>query len=207
FPFVELLSVVATALVLGFGAGMISRHTLTAGALVAFLLYLTQFFSPIQQLSQVFDTYQQAKASMVRIHELLTTPTSTPPPPKAVATGRLRGHVHFDGVTFAYPGQPTTALRDVNLEIPSGQTVALVGETGAGKSTIVKLVARFYDPVAGRVLVDGIPLTDIDLGAYRHQLGYVPQEAFLFSGTVRDNIAYGRIDASDAEVEEAARAV
>src|SRR5207244_8027256 len=110
-------------------------------------------------------------------------------------------------VRVAYPGSSIEALRGVDLDIAPGETVALVGETGAGKSTIVKLVARFYDPTAGRVLVDGVPLNDVDLGAYRRRLGYVPQEPFLFSGTIRDNIAYGRPDASDAEVEQAARAV
>ena len=207
FPFVELLSVVATVLVLGVGSTMLSGGTLTEGELVAFLLYLTQLFAPIQQLSQVFDTYQQAKAAMTKISEVLAEPTSTPESPDAVDPGRLRGEVWLESVTFAYAGAPTPALRGVDLRVPAGQTIALVGETGAGKSTIVKLVARFYDPTAGRVLVDGIPVTDLDLSAFRRQLGYVPQEPFLFSGTLRDNIAYGRPEATDAEVEAAARAV
>ena len=124
-----------------------------------------------------------------------------------VDPGRLVGAIRFEGVRFRYDGAPVDALAGVDLDVAPGETVALVGETGAGKSTLVKLAARFYDPTEGRVLVDGHPLTQLDLGAYRRQLGYVPQEAFLFSGTIRDNIAYGRPEATDAEVEAAARAV
>jgi ATP-binding cassette subfamily B protein len=174
---------------------------------IAFLIYMDMFFSPIQQLSQVFDTYQQAYASMQKINELMSTPTSTPPADEPVVPGRLRGAITFDDVHFRYEGAMHEALAGVDLEIAPGETIALVGETGAGKSTIVKLVARFYDATGGRVLIDGTPITHLDLTAYRQQLGYVPQEAFLFSGTIRDNIAYGRAAATDAEVEEAARAV
>ncbi|MDQ1438858.1 MAG: ATP-binding cassette, subfamily bacterial [Acidimicrobiaceae bacterium] len=207
FPFVEFLSEVAAAVVLGFGAHLITGGSLTRGELIAFLLYLEQLFAPIQQLSQVFDTYQQARASTAKIDELMKTPTGTPAPETPVAVGRLRGAVRLEDVHFAYPGGVGEALRGVDIDVAPGQMVALVGETGAGKSTVVKLVARFYDPTAGRVLIDGIPLPSLDLGTFRRQLGYVPQEAFLFSGTIRDNIAYGRPDAADAEVEEAARAV
>src|SRR5581483_1937309 len=208
FPFVELLSEVGAAVVLGVGAHLVATGALTRGELLAFLLYLDQLFSPIQQLSQVFDTYQQARASMVKIDELMAMPSGTPPPPPdraVMPNARLRGDVAFRDVHFAYPGGVGEALSGVDLHVAAGETVALVGETGAGKSTLVKLVARFYDPSAGTVSVDGVPLADYDLGAYRRQLGYVPQEAFLFSGTIRDNIAYGRPDASDAEA--AARAV
>lgn len=207
FPFVEFLSEVATGVVLATGAVLVHDGTVTAGVVVAFLLYIDQLFAPIQQLSQVFDQYQQARASTEKIDELLRTPTATPLPARPVDPGRLRGDVRFEGVRFRYPGARTDALAGVDLEVRAGETVALVGETGAGKSTIVKLVARFQDPTAGRVLVGGIPLTDVDLGAYRRQLGFVPQEPFLFSGSIRDNIAYGRPDATDAEVEAAARAV
>ncbi|MDP9071169.1 MAG: ABC transporter ATP-binding protein/permease, partial [Actinomycetota bacterium] len=207
FPFVELLSELAAVIVLGVGARLVSSGALTPGEIIAFLLYLNQLFSPVQQLSHVFDTYQQAQASMAKINELMATTSSTPAAKRPVAPGRLTGAVRFDAVRFRYPTATADALADVDLDIDAGETVALVGQTGAGKSTLVKLVARFYDPTGGRVLVDGIPLVDLDLGTYRRQLGYVPQEAFLFSGTVRDNIAYGRPDASDAEVEEAARAV
>ena len=208
FPFVLLLSDLASAAVLGAGSALTARHTVTAGVVIAFLLYLDQFFSPIQQLSQVFDTYQQASASGERINELMATPVGTPAPlAPVVPDQRLRGAVSLHGVHFAYQGSSEEALSGVDLDVAPGETVALVGETGAGKSTIVKLVARFYDATAGTVAVDGIPVGDYDISALRRQLGVVPQEAFLFSGTIRDNIAYGRPDASDAEVEAAARAV
>jgi ATP-binding cassette subfamily B protein len=208
FPFVLLLSDIGAAVVLGAGSALVVHGTVTAGVLIAFLLYLDQFFSPIQQLSQVFDTWQQASASMHMINELMATPTGTPEPQNPVEPGRLEGRITFDSVRFAYPGAASgEALAGVDLEIEPGERIALVGETGAGKSTIVKLVARFYDPTAGSVLVDGTDLRDLDLGAFRRQLGVVPQEAFLFTGTIRDNIAYGRPDASDAEVERASRAV
>jgi ATP-binding cassette subfamily B protein len=207
FPFVEMLSKVATAVVLATGAALIGDGTVSAGVVVAFLLYIDQLFAPVQQLSQVFDQYQQARASVEKIDELLRTPTATPLPARPVDPGRLRGEIRFEGVRFRYPGARFDALAGVDLDVRPGETVALVGETGAGKSTIVKLVARFQDPTEGRVLVDGTPLTDIDLGAYRRQLGFVPQEPFLFSGSIRDNIAYGRPEATDEEVEAAARAV
>jgi ATP-binding cassette subfamily B protein len=207
FPFVELLSEVAAVVVLGVGAGLVVDGSLTAGGLVAFLLYLNLLFAPLQQLSQVFDTYQQARASVHQISQLLAIAPSVPEPASPVDPGRLQGAIGFEGVRFAYPGVAEEALAGVDLRIAPGESVALVGETGAGKSTVLKLLARFYDPTAGRVTVDGHPLTELDPGAYRRQLGYVPQEAFLFSGTVRDNVAYGRPGATDAEVEAAARAV
>ncbi len=208
FPFVLLLSDVGAAAVLGAGSVFVANGTVTAGVLIAFLLYLDQFFSPIQQLSQVFDTWQQASASMHMINELMATPTGTPERSDPIDPGPLEGRISFRDVHFAYPGAAGgEALAGVDIEIAPGERVALVGETGAGKSTIVKLVARFYDPTDGAVLVDGTDVRDLDLGAFRRQLGVVPQEAFLFTGTIRDNIAYGRPDASDAEVERASRAV
>ncbi|OIK24629.1 ABC transporter ATP-binding protein [Streptomyces malaysiense] len=206
FPFVQLLSSVAAAAVLIAGAGRVEAATLTTGALVAYLLYIDLFFAPVQQLSQVFDGYQQATVSLGRIQELLREPTSTAAAERPRDVTSVRGDIAFEGVRFAY-GDGEAALADVELTIPAGQTVAFVGETGAGKSTLVKLVARFYDPTAGRVTVDGTDLRDLDLTAYRHRLGVVPQEAYLFPGTVRDAIAYGRPGATDAEVEAAARAV
>ncbi|MFF2351732.1 ABC transporter ATP-binding protein [Kitasatospora sp. NPDC058115] len=211
FPFVQFLSSVAAALVLIVGASRVDAGTLTVGALVAYLLYIDLFFAPVNQLSQVFDGYQQAAVGLGRIRELLRTPTSTAQAadPVPVPAG-LRGEIEFDRVGFAYNGGADGApdvLTDISLRIPAGQTVALVGETGAGKSTLVKLVARFYDATAGTVRVDGVDLTRYDLAQYRHRLGVVPQEAYLFAGTVREAIAYGRPGASAAEVEAAARAV
>jgi ATP-binding cassette subfamily B protein len=236
FPFVQFLSSVADAIVLGVGAGLIATGHLASGALIAFILYIDLFFSPIQQLSQVFDSWQQTRVSVRRISELMKLETRTPPAPDAQDVGRLAGGAALEDVHFAYPvaaypsgggrggamapaearasrgGRggavaPAEALRGIDLEVRPGETVALVGETGAGKSTVMKLLARFYDPDRGRVTLDGQDLRRLDLASFRHQLGYVPQEAFLFSGTVRDNIAYGRNGASDAEVETAARAV
>ncbi|SEL64699.1 ATP-binding cassette, subfamily B [Streptacidiphilus jiangxiensis] len=219
FPFVQFLSSVAAALVLIVGANRVNAGTLTTGALVAYLLYIDLFFSPVQQLSQVFDGYQQAAVGLSRIRELLRTPTSTPEAAQPEAVGRLGGEIHFDDVHFAYnaadaatagaaPGaRKPEVIGGVDLRIPAGQTVALVGETGAGKSTLVKLLARFYDVTGGAVRVDGRDVRELDLAGFRHRLGVVPQEAYLFAGTIRDAIAYGRPEASDAEVEAAARAV
>ncbi|MGK3091613.1 ABC transporter ATP-binding protein [Streptomyces sp. WAC01490] len=206
FPFVQLLASVAAAAVIIVGAGRIDNGTLTVGALVAYLLYIELFFAPVQQLSQVFDGYQQATVSLGRIQELLREPTSTADPDEPLDVLSLRGEIAFEDVSFAY-GDEEEALTGVDLHIPAGQTVAFVGETGAGKSTLVKLVARFYDPTSGRVTADGTDLRRLDMTAYRHRLGVVPQEAYLFPGTVRDAIAYGLPDATDARVEAAARAV
>lgn len=212
FPFVQLLSSGAAAAVLIVGAGRVEAGTLTTGALVAYLLYIDLFFAPVQQLSQVFDGYQQATVSLGRIQGLLREPTTTPRPADPVEVRELRGEIAFEDVRFQYGtaeerGGKGEALAGISLRIPAGQTVAFVGETGAGKSTLVKMVARFYDPTSGRITADGTDLRELDLTGYRHRLGVVPQEPYLFAGTVRDAIAYGRHEASDAEVEAAARAV
>jgi ATP-binding cassette subfamily B protein len=233
FPFVQFVSAGADAIVLGVGAGLIASGHLTSGALIAFLLYIDMFFSPIQQLSQVFDSWQQTRVSVGRIAELMRLDTLTPSAEHPEEVGRLRGEITLGDVRFSYPTvvgrpgageirgpkdsrlpqqsrsatKPPEALRGVELRIEPGETVAIVGETGAGKSTVMKLLARFYDPDSGGVRIDGHDLRSIDLRDFRRQLGYVPQEGFLFSGTIRDNIAYGRPDATDAEVEAAARAV
>ena len=217
FPFVQFLGDVGDAIVLGVGARLVASGHLTTGALIAFILYLDLFFSPIQQLSQVFDSWQQTRVSVERVGELMALETLTPEATHPVTPARLRGAVRLDSVHFAYPtgrlgiaatGAPAIeALRGIDLEIGPGEFVALVGETGAGKSTVVKLLARFYDPTAGAVLVDGTDLREYDLSAYRRELGYVPQEGFLFTGSIHDNIAYGRPDASDDEVEAAAVSV
>ena len=210
FPFIQSLSTVAAALVLLVAAGQMRSGALTAGALIAYLLYIDMLFSPVQMLSQVFDGYQQAAVAVRRISELLRTPTSTPQashPRQSPRPGRGGARVELRDVHFRYGADGPEALSGVSLVVEPGETVALVGETGAGKSTLVKLVARFYDATAGSVVVDGVDVRDYDLASYRHRLGVVPQEAHLFAGTIRDAIAYGRPDASDAEVEAAARAV
>jgi ATP-binding cassette subfamily B protein len=207
FPFVQALSTIAGALVLFVAAGQVRSGVLTAGGLIAYLLYIDSLFSPVQQLSQVFDGFQQASVGLSRIKDLLRTPTSTPAAARPVAPGRLRGAIELRDVHFAYAGAAREAIGGISLSVAPGETVALVGQTGAGKSTVVKLVARFYDATSGRVLVDGTDVRDFDLGRYRQQLGVVPQETYLFAGTVRDAIAYGRPEATDAEVEAAARGV
>ncbi|MGE5289328.1 MAG: ABC transporter ATP-binding protein [Micromonosporaceae bacterium] len=207
FPFVQMLSTVAGALVLVVATGEVQRGTLTAGALIAYLLYIDMVFSPVQQMSQVFDGYQQAVVGLRRIKDLLRLPTSTPQRRRPVRVGRLEGRIELQGVRFGYSPGVQEAITGVDLAIEPGETVALVGQTGAGKSTLVKLIARFYDVTAGAVLVDGVDVRAYDLAGYRHRLGVVPQEPYLFPGTVRDAIAYGRPDASDAEVEAAAHAV
>jgi ATP-binding cassette subfamily B protein len=208
FPFVLLLSELAQAVVLGAGASWVAGGRVSPGVLVAFLLFLGRFFAPIQQLSSVFDGYQQARVGLRRIADLLRTPTSVPQPCHPVpAPARLRGEVELRDVSFRYDSAETPALSGASLRVPRGQTVALVGATGAGKSTLVKLLGRFYDPTAGRVLVDGVSLSDYDLAGYRHRLGVVPQEAHLFAGTVADNVRYADPAASDAAVERATNAV
>jgi len=207
FPFVQTLSTVAGAIVLVIATGEVHSGALTAGALIAYLLYIDMVFSPVQQLSQVFDGYQQAMVGLRRITDLLRLRTSTPQASQPVPAGRLRGRIELRDVDFSYGSSASNAISAVSLTIRPGETVALVGQTGAGKSTLVKLIARFYDVTSGAVLVDGTDVRGFDLASYRHRLGIVPQESYLFAGTVRDSIAYARPDASDAEVEAAARAV
>ncbi|MBB3663946.1 ATP-binding cassette subfamily B protein [Prauserella sediminis] len=208
FPFVTLLSGVAEVLVLTAGAAGVAAGELSPGVLMAFLLYLGLFFSPVQQLSTVFDGYQQAKVGLRRIGDLLRTPTSVPQPEHPVTTGeRLRGDVELDDVGFHYPGADTPALAGLSLAVPAGTTIAFVGATGAGKSTAVKLLARFYDATTGTVRIDGVDVRDYDLPQLRSRVGVVPQEPHLFVGSVADNVRYGRPAATDAEVEAAVRAV
>lgn len=207
FPFLLLLSTVAKAIAIAVAAPRLVAGDLSYGVLIAFLLYLDQFFTPIQQLSFVFDQWLQARVALIQLRELLQTESGTPAAEAGVRPDRLAGRIQLDHVTFAYESTGLVAMDDVTLDIPPGQTVALVGTTGAGKSTLVKLIARFYDATSGTVLIDGLPIKELDMVAYRRQLGYVPQEPFLFSGTIRSNIAYGNPDAPDLLVERAARAV
>ena len=208
FPSVELLSAVATAAILVYGGNQVLDEAVTIGVLASFVFYLQSFFDPIQSLSQLYTTYQAGMAALDKIFELLDEEPDLSDRPGASELPRVRGEIEFDGVTFFYGDEDEArALDDVSLVVPPGQTVALVGATGAGKSTLAKLVARFYDPQRGRILIDGHDLRDVTEHSLRSQLGIVPQEGFLFSGTIRDNVAFGRPDATDAEVEEAARAV
>jgi ABC-type multidrug transport system fused ATPase/permease subunit len=214
FPAVELLSAIGTAAILLYGGYQAIEGNVTIGVLVAFVGYLQTFFDPIQQLSQLYTTYQQGMAALDKIFDLLEERPDMVDRPDAIRPGRLRGEIRMDGVSFSYadgaaPGDSDVewALRDVTLEVPPGQTLALVGATGAGKSTFAKLVARFYDPQAGRVVIDGHDVRDLASDALRGQLGIVPQEGFLFSGTVRDNIAFGRPDADEDEIHAAAAVV
>jgi len=217
FPAVELLSAVGTAVILLYGGNQVIQGTIAIGVMVAFVGYLQTFFDPIQQLSQLYTTYQQGMAALDKIFDLLETEPDMTDAEGAIDPGTLRGEIRLEGVSFAYSDDALAAeargervewaLDDVDLEVPAGQTVALVGATGAGKSTFAKLVSRFYDPQRGRVLIDGHDLRGLRQQALRRQLGIVPQEGFLFSGTVRENIAFGRPDAELEEIEAAAAAV
>jgi ABC-type multidrug transport system fused ATPase/permease subunit len=207
FPAVELLSAIVTVAILLYGGYQAIDGAVTVGVLVAFVTALNNFFDPIQQLSQLYTTYQSGMAALDKIFELLDEQPELVDAPDAVQLGRLRGEIGFEGVSFRYQGQDEWALCEVDLHVPPGQTVALVGATGAGKSTLAKLVARFYDPDRGRVVVDGHDLRAVTSDSVRSQMGIVPQEAFLFSGTVRENIVFGKPDATLTEVREAAAAV
>ena len=207
FPAVELLSAVATAAILVYGGNqVIDGGGVTIGVLASFVFYLQSFFDPIQSLSQLYTTYQAGMAALDKIFELLDEEPDIADKQDALELPRVRGEIRFEDVSFSYGGE-APALDEVSLVVPPGQTLALVGATGAGKSTLAKLVARFYDPDEGRVLIDGHDLRDVTELSLRSQLGIVPQESFLFSGTIRDNIAFGRPDATEEDVEAAARAV
>lgn len=226
FPAVELLSGIAIAGIVLYGGDQAIEGLITAGTVVAFIGALSNVFEPIQQLSQLYTTYQSGMAALEKIFALLDVKPSLSDAHGAYDIGRIEGSIDFEDVSFAYarrpprrrgggdgsgpeaaPEAPALALDHVTLHVPPGQTVALVGATGAGKSTMAKLVARFYDPAEGRVLIDGHDLRDISSASLRSQMGIVPQEAFLFAGTVRENIAFGRPQASEEEIRRAARAV
>ena len=229
FPAVELLSSIGTAVILLFGGYQVIDGNVEIGILISFIGYLQTFFDPIQQISQLYTTYQSGMAALDKIFDLLDTEPDTVDPPDAIDPGRIRGEIRLEGVWFSYaedgrralaaqpdakqpapdaPGpDPEWALEDVDLTVLPGQTVALVGETGAGKSTLAKLIARFYDPQRGRLTIDGNDVRKLSSTALRSQLGIVPQEGFLFSGTIRQNVAFGKPDASEEEIATALRAV
>jgi ABC-type multidrug transport system fused ATPase/permease subunit len=208
FPAVELLAAIGTSVILLYGGSQAIDGAIKIGIIVSFVGYLTTFFEPIQELSQLYTTYQQGMAALDKIFDLLDTKPDMVDAPGAIDPGTIRGEIELEDVWFSYsdkpePGEGDWVLRDVDLHVPPGQTLALVGATGAGKSTFAKLVARFYDPQKGRVLIDGHDLKGVQQLALRRQLGIVPQEGFLFSGSVRENLAFGRPEATLEEIEEA----
>jgi ABC-type multidrug transport system fused ATPase/permease subunit len=206
FPFVDFLSGLATAVVIGYGGWLASRDQISVGTLLAFVLYLSNFFDPVQQLSQLYNTFLAAVAALDKIMDVIDEEPEVRDRPGSRELPRIRGDVRFDDVRFGYGSGPEV-LHGIDLDVPAGTTVALVGHTGAGKSTIAKLLARFYDPRDGAITIDGIDLRDVTQASLRRQLGVVPQEGFLFAGTVRDNIAFGKPDATPEQVASAARAV
>jgi len=191
--------------VLVFGGFLVVQGQLTLGVLTAFVLYLRQFFEPMQDLSQFYNTFQAAGAALEKLAGVIEETATVPEPPAPVRLGEVKGAVGFEGVTFAY--RDKAVLHDIELQIPAGQIIALVGETGAGKTTIARLIARFYDPTVGRVTLDGVDLRSIATADLRRAVAVVTQEAFLFSGTVGDNLMFGRPDATREEMITAARAI
>jgi ABC-type multidrug transport system fused ATPase/permease subunit len=206
FPFVDLLSSIALAIVLGYGGHLYFQDAVTIGTLFAFMLYVQNFFDPVQQLSQLYNTFLSATAALDKIMDVLDEEPEVLDAPGAKPLPQVEGHVRFEDVRFRYRTGPEV-LHGLDLDVPPGTTVALVGHTGAGKSTIAKLLARFYDPTHGRITIDGYDLREITQESLRRQLGIVPQEGFLFAGTVTENIAFGRPDATPDEVLRAASAV
>jgi ATP-binding cassette subfamily B protein len=206
FPFVDLLSSLAMAVVLGFGGYLVFDGSITIGTLFAFIGYLANFFDPVQILSQLYNTFLAAVAALDKIIDVMEEEPEITDRPGAQVLPTVDGHVRFEHVRFGY-GDGPEVLHGIDLDVPGGTTVALVGHTGAGKSTIAKLLARFYDPREGRITIDGHDLRDVTQESLRRQLGVVPQEGFLFSGSIRENIAFGRPDASDWDVAKAAAAV
>lgn len=207
FPTMEFLGTLAVALVVWITGTRLLGETLTPGVLVAFVLYIGRFFDPIRDLSLRYDGLMSTMASGERILSLLTAPVEVKDAPDAKELPPIQGDVHFENVAFHYSDDDTLVLRDVDLRVQAGETVAFVGKTGAGKTTMIKLLARFHDPTAGRVLIDGYDIAQVTQESLRRQMGIVLQDPFLFSGTVRENIRFGRLNATDEEVEDAARSV
>jgi ABC-type multidrug transport system fused ATPase/permease subunit len=206
FPFVDFLSALATAVVLGYGGYLTFEGEMSVGTLFAFILYLSNFFDPVQQLSQLYNTFLAAVAALDKIMDVMDEEPEVVDRPGARELPLIEGHVRFEHVRFGY-GDGPEVLHGIDLDVPAGTTVALVGHTGAGKSTIAKLLARFYEPRHGCITIDGIDLNEVTQESLRRQLGIVPQEGFLFAGTVHDNIAFGRPDATRDDVVRAAQTV
>jgi ABC-type multidrug transport system fused ATPase/permease subunit len=206
FPYVDLLSSIALAIVLGYGGHLYFQNAVTLGTLFAFMLYVQNFFDPVQQLSQLYGTFLSATAALDKIVDVLDQQPEVVDKPDAIELPRVEGRVRFEEVRFGY-GKGPEVLHGLDLDVPAGTTVALVGHTGAGKSTIAKLLARFYDPQKGSITIDGHDLRDVTQASLRRQLGIVPQEGFLFAGTVSDNIAFGRPDAAPDEIVRAAQTI
>ncbi|MBK9009141.1 MAG: ABC transporter ATP-binding protein [Anaerolineae bacterium] len=206
-PVVDVLGAIATAIVVYVGGKYVLNTEITAGVLIAFILYIDRFFEPIRDMSRRFDTLQSTMAGGERILELLSQPVEVRDAENAKGLEAIVGGVRFEDVQFHYSDDPTLVLNQINLNVDAGQTVALVGETGAGKTTIVKLLARFHDPTSGCVRVDGVDLRTVTQASLRRQMGMVLQDPFLFTGTVKENILFGRLDANDEEVIRAAQAV
>ena len=207
FPVVDLLSSAATAIVFGYGGWLVYHGDMSAGTLFAFALYLSNFFDPIQQLSQLYNTFLSAIAALDKIVGVLDEQPQVVDRPDADELPRIEGRVRFDRVRFRYGPEFPEVLHGLDLDVPAGTTVALVGHTGAGKSTIAKLIARFYDPTEGTISIDGHDLSNVTQRSLRRQLGIVPQEGFLFGTTIAENIAFGRPDAEPAEIAAASEAV
>ena len=205
-PTIDVLSTLSTALVIGFGGFLVFHDRLTVGTLAAFLIYVQQFFRPIQLISQVYTQAQSSLAGAERIYAILDEPTEIAEPQGALQLGQIAGEIAFADVTFAY-SDDRPALRDVTFTVAPGQTLALVGRTGAGKTTIASLIPRFYDVNAGSVRIDGHDVRAVTRDSLRAQIAVVLQEPFLFSGTIAENIGYGRLGATREAVEAAARAV
>jgi len=205
-PSSEMIGITSQTCVLVIGGIMLKNGDLQVGTLTAFILYLTQFFAPIQQLVQLYTVYQQGQASLGKLTELLVTTSDVPEAPNARSLPPVRGDILLDHVTFGYDAA-TPILSDITLHIQAGETFALVGETGAGKSTVTKLITRFHDPQQGTVQVDGIDLREVTFESLRSQLGVVPQEPFLFHGSIRDNLIFSRSETSQTEIQEACDAV
>ena len=206
FPVVDLLSTVALAVVLAYGGHLYFGGSITLGTLFAFMLYVQNFFDPVQQLSQLYNTFLSATAALDKIMGVLDEEPEVLDRPDARELAQIEGRVAFEGVRFTY-GRGDEVLHGIDLVVPAGTTVALVGHTGAGKSTIAKLLARFYEPTHGRITIDDVDLNDVSQASLRRQLGVVPQEGFLFAGTVAENIAFGKPDASADEIVRAANTV